>query len=188
MFPIFDFDNQFRMSGGKVSAFGNVNSLLKGEGFENITSLEGLTSCFQMLFKNCTTLTKPPLLPSTTLANNCYSSMFYGCSSLTQAPELPATALANNCYYGMFWDCTSLTQAPELPATTILPWAYHWTFRNCTSLNKIKVNLLSWDAIPYEQGGWLENVSPTGTFICPKELPDIRNTSRIPVGWTRVDL
>lgn len=25
-----------------------------------------------------------------------------GCTSLTKAPELPATTLANSCYYGMF--------------------------------------------------------------------------------------
>lgn len=37
--------------------------------------------------------------------------MFNGCSSLTKAPALPATTLAESCYVTMFENCTSMTQA-----------------------------------------------------------------------------
>ena len=47
--------------------------------------------------------------------------MFYNCSSLTKAPELPATTLAENCYGSMFQYCTALTQAsfPNLEKDTV---------------------------------------------------------------------
>ena len=59
------------------------------------------------------------------LADSCYDSMFYGCTSLTKAPALPATTLASNCYHNMFFGCTSLTQAPALPATTLASSCYY---------------------------------------------------------------
>ncbi|MEE1177207.1 MAG: T9SS type A sorting domain-containing protein, partial [Paludibacteraceae bacterium] len=31
---------------------------------------------------------------------------------------------------------------------------------------------------------WVENVSPTGTFICPKALAEEYGKDRIPEGWT----
>ena len=34
--------------------------------------------------------------------------MFYGCTSLTKAPALPATTMAQSCYASMFYGCTSL--------------------------------------------------------------------------------
>ena len=33
------------------------------------------------------------------IADRCYNRMFYGCTSLTKAPALPATTLADYCYY-----------------------------------------------------------------------------------------
>ena len=60
------------------------------------------------MFQDCTSLTKAPALPATTLAYSCYSWMFYGCTSLTQAPALPATTLATYCYRCMFQDCTKI--------------------------------------------------------------------------------
>ena len=44
-----------------------------------------------------------------TMTSGCYCSMFLYCTSLTRAPALPATTLAGNCYASMFQDCTSLT-------------------------------------------------------------------------------
>ena len=34
------------------------------------------------MFKGCTSLTKAPYLPATTLASGCYNSMFYNCKKL----------------------------------------------------------------------------------------------------------
>lgn len=99
------------------------------------TTLED--SCYYYMFRDCTALTKAPALPATTLADNCYYYMFRGCTALTQAPALPATTLANGCYRGMFQDCTSLTQAPALPATTLVKFCYQAMFLKCTALTQV---------------------------------------------------
>ena len=44
--------------------------------------------------------------------------MFQGCTSLTRAPELPATTLASNCYRWMFLDCSSLNKIKAMFTTT----------------------------------------------------------------------
>ena len=92
------------------------------------------SSCYDSMFEDCTSLTKAPKLPATTLAESCYLEMFYGCTSLVNAPVLPATTLANDCYYKMFGNCTSLTKTPELPATTLADFCYYRMFADCTSL------------------------------------------------------
>ena len=88
------------------------------------------------MFEYCSSLTKAPELPATSLANNCYAYMFSGCESLKTAPELPAKTLAERCYSQMFNGCSSLTEAPELPATTLAPWCYAAMFNECRSLAK----------------------------------------------------
>ena len=93
-------------------------------------------SCYYGMFNNCTSLTEAPALPATTLAKKCYTTMFYGCTSLAKAPALPATKLATSCYASMFYGCTSLTEAPALPATTLAPHCYYSVFYGCTSLAK----------------------------------------------------
>ena len=94
-------------------------------------------SCYDSMFTRCTSLTKAPELPATTLADRCYSYMFSECASLTKAPKLSATMLANYCCEHMFANCTSLTNAPELPATTLANHCYQYMFFNCTSLTQI---------------------------------------------------
>ena len=127
---ISDWDyNQFVMT-GKISASGNVDTLLDQNGNATITDY-----CYCGLFKECTSLTSAPELPATTLAYGCYREMFSGCTSLTTAPSiLPSITLADCCYQSMFYGCTSLTQAPELPATTLTFGCYQQMFYNCTSL------------------------------------------------------
>ena len=104
--------NRFVMT-GKISASGNVDTLLNQNGNATLT-----LGCYYGLFEYCTSLTTAPELPATTLANNCYYSMFNGCTSLTSAPELPATTLADYCYNGMFQGCLSLTTAPTIKTYT----------------------------------------------------------------------
>ena len=125
---------QFKMT-GKISASGNIQTLLKADG----SRTDATGYCYRNMFKGCTSLTTAPELPATTLANNCYEYMFRGCTSLTSAPELPATTLADSCYSGMFTGCTSLTQAPALPATTLASNCYRSMFSGCTSLTQAPV-------------------------------------------------
>lgn len=128
--------SQFVMT-GKIAASGNCNWLLD-PAFANDGRMKG--HCFYCLFKDCTSLTSAPELPSTEIvqANSCYESMFEGCSSLVSAPDLPATSLQYSyyCYQRMFMYCTSLTTAPELPATTLEASCYQNMFNGCTSLTE----------------------------------------------------
>ena len=131
----------FQMT-GKIDAWHNVMSMYRKDDFSTYSTV--MTYSFYRLFKDCTSLTKAPVLPATTLAQSCYNSMFRGCTSLTKAPALPATDFisldgsidASNCYESMFWGCTSLTEAPELPATKLNIRCYYNMFYDCTSLTK----------------------------------------------------
>ena len=119
---------------GKIEAWHNVMSLYRTNDFSTFKNVVGYA--FSGLFSGCTSLTKAPVLPATTLSRGCYSSMFSGCTSLTKAPELPATTLDNICYQYMFKGCTSLSEAPALPATTLYIACYSDMFDGCTSLTK----------------------------------------------------
>ena len=124
------------ITGTDIKCIGNIENLLD---YATVASGSHPTmgvNCYNSMFQGCTSLTKAPALPATTLADNCYNSMFFGCTSLTQAPALPATTLADSCYKYMFQDCTSLTQAPALPATTLAINCYNSMFFSCTSLTQ----------------------------------------------------
>ena len=174
-------DWEFVMT-GKISASGNIMSLLNGEQliYEMTNDNAGAFAC---LFYGCTALTKAPDLPATELAVACYQFMFYGCTALTQAPDLPATELVTNCYDHMFSGCTALTQAPELPATTLTGKCYQNMFNGCLNLSSINVSFTEWNPTTATIN-WLSNVKSTGTFICPSELQEVRGVSYIPEGWT----
>ena len=206
--------NQFNIITGKVSASGDISSLLVRKGMVN--DLMGRDYCFNHLFYHCTGLTSTPALPATRLARNCYRFMFTGCTSLTSAPELPAKTLESYCYYSMFNGCTSLTSAPELPAkmlanycyfymftncrlirfTPVLPastlsnYCYRSMFHGCTSLEQVRVNFTDW--IPSDATlDWLLDIpQPTEStprfFECPEGLDTEtnRDSSHVPVGWT----
>ena len=123
--------------------------------------------CYANMFYDCTNLTQAPSLPATTMAVSCYSNMFYGCTSLTQAPALPATTLANSCYYYMFNGCTSLTQAPALPAITLADHCYYYMFNGCTSLKLSSVKTDEYTQeyrIPSSDTGTIANNALTNMF------------------------
>lgn len=147
------------------------------------------------MFKGCTNLTTPLTLPLASIGEACFESMFEGCESLTKAPQLPQTNLAKDCYKRMFMDCTSLKRAPQLPAKTgqLQDSCYAYMFNGCTSLRYIDVAFNTWFD---EQGAnfdgatymWVENVAPTGTFMCPFELDKTKvDASHIPSGWSADD-
>ena len=123
----------FKMT-GKIEAWHNIMSLYRTNDFATYNTM--VESSFNSLFANCTSLTKAPALPSTTLANDCYEFMFAECQSLTKAPELPATTLVYGCYSSMFYRALSLTEAPVLHATTLADYCYYNMFSECQSLTK----------------------------------------------------
>ena len=143
------------------------------------------TTCYRSMFYGCTGLTSAPELPATTLAVQCYSSMFEGCTGLTSAPELPAITLTTACYRHMFYGCTGLTSAPELPATKLVRNCYEYMFEGCTNLSLIKVRFTTWGA---QTSNWVSNIKSTGTFYKLSSLPEEHGTSKIPTGWTVVNI
>ena len=200
---------------GKIEAWHNVMSLYRTNDFATYNTV--LEYAFYCLFRYCTSLTKAPVLPATTLDYYCYSGMFWGCTSLTKAPVLPATTLARHCYGDMFWDCASLTEAPELPATTLVEGCYADMFRGCTSLTKTPellattLTLHCYNAMFYDcsslnevrcqmpssysssdissfAGSWLHNVSSTGTFYTNADANWPSGASGIPTGWRRLNI
>ena len=168
---------------GKIEAWHNVMSLYRTNDFATYNTM--VESAFNSLFRGCTSLTKAPKLPSTTLARDCYEFMFGECPSLTKAPELPATTLESWCYYVMFGGCRSLTKAPELPATTLADYCYQGMFSGCQSLKEVRVSATTTATGALD--GWLSVVSATGDFYCDPNATIFPTDSvaGIPSGWTR---
>ena len=133
-----DVSNTYRwvLTGSDIACVGNIENLLDYATVESGQHPMMAEACYGDMFYGCTSLTKAPALPATTLAIGCYFGMFQGCTALTQAPALPATTLDASCYTLMFSGCTALTQAPELPATTLAIGCYSSMFPDCTSLNQ----------------------------------------------------
>ena len=142
--------------------------------------------CYYYMFSK-TSLTTAPELPATTLEDSCYYAMFRGCTSLITAPALPATNLVYQCYYYMFQGCTSLTTAPELPATNLAYNCYGYMFYNCTSLNYIKCLATDISATGCTDN-WVSGVASTGTFVKASSMTSwTTDTNGIPTGWTVQD-
>jgi len=55
-------------------------------------------------------------------------------------------------------------------------------FYGCSKLSSTTVNFSTWGSSD-STTIWLYNVSPTGVFKCPGDLPAERGASRIPEGW-----
>ena len=152
-------ENYYRFSihNNKISVSGNVMSLVD---------------------KRCATTTIPN--------NYCFARLFDYCPSITSAPKLPATELKEGCYYRMFTGCNNLTNAPTLPARTLKSYCYYEMFEGCTSLSHVEVGFAEWvpsgttDALRW----WMQDVSQTGTFECPKDLDTSSRSNYIPDGWT----
>ena len=119
-----------------------------------------------------------------TAVNYAFNRLFDGCTSLTKAPVLPATTLSRQCYRYMFEDCQSLTKAPELPATTLANSCYQYMFSRCQSLKEVRVSATTTatDALD----NWLSGVSATGDFYCdPNATIFPTGKSGIPANWNR---
>lgn len=125
---------------------------------------------YKSTFDGCTSLTKAPQLPSTSLTARCYNRLFYGCTSLMKAPELPAMKTAESSYRSMFYNCTSLMEAPELPATTLAESSYRTMFMGCSSLVKAS-QLPATSLAPYCYSNMYENCTSLA------EAPELPATS-----------
>lgn len=112
-----------------MSVSWDVNVLLNKNSTKTLSDF-----CFYSLFLNCTDITTPPSLPSTTLPKYCYYNMFKWCTSLTTVPQMPATTLSDySCAYMFSW-CSALTTLPELHATTLVSSCYDSMFSSCSKI------------------------------------------------------
>lgn len=143
--------------------------------------------CYFRMFMGCTSLVTTPVLSATNLETNCYEEMFNGCTSLTTAPELPATTLANYCYYGMFYNCINITVAPDLPAPTLVRGCYRDMFRACYNLNSIKCLATSGINTDSSTTYWVTDVASSGTFTKAAGVTWPTGGSGIPNNWTVVE-
>ena len=179
-----DSKNYFKFSmTGKIEAWHNVMSMSRTNDFSTYNTV--VNYAFHRLFYDCTSLTKAPELPATTLAQSCYNGMFDGCESLIEAPELPATKLAQSCYSYMFYGCQSLTKAPALPATYLVFSCYYCMFVSCSKLKEVRIAAIGTNT--YALDNWLSGVSATGDFYCKPNAAIFPKDSEsgIPKGWTR---
>ena len=117
---------QFVMT-GSIAASWDITSLIN----KNLTTTLVGSSCFYNLFADCSSLTKCPKLPATTLTESCYYWMFNYCSNLETLPALPATNIPVSAYYGMFNRCSkiklSTTQTWEYQTPYRIPTEWTWT-------------------------------------------------------------
>lgn len=141
--------NGFSGSTAVYNVYGNIMSLVSGDNFSSLTTLENIYIFYSLFQATKVNDASNLILPATALTQSCYEGMFSGCTSLTTAPELPATTLAVGCYAGMFAGCTSLTTAPELPATTLAASCYASMFRGCTNLTHAPSILPATTLAPY---------------------------------------
>ena len=120
-----------------------------------------------------------------TVGSYWFYDLFMGCTSLTKAPALPATTLMMYCYYGMFAGCQSLAEAPELPATALAFYCYNNMFSACESLKKVRISATK--KTPFALDNWLEDVSAKGDFYCDPNATifPTNSPSGIPEGWAR---
>ena len=90
----------------------------------------------------------------------------------------------------MFHSCTSLKKSPVLNATELISSSCMHMFYGCTSLDTVIVKFKDWhkSAVNEATCCWLGEVAKSGTFIAPSDLTVERGESRIPYGWTKIDL
>ena len=166
---------------------------------------------YQGMFSGCIALTQAPDIYATNAPWLCCSGMFYNCESLENPPQIAVNNYSDSsAFSNMFQGCTSLKQAPtmyDLIKDGGSSSQHTEMFKNCTSLNYVEVSFTQWkihysgnDRLYSHTLSWLANVSPTGTFVCPKELAEAtdgyydeegnfvegvgRGADTVPAGWT----
>lgn len=182
-----DDQNCFVAEGGTWKAYGNLLSLLYGDNFRNVTTLDrsGLLFAFYHC-QNLIDISNLTIPISAITVNRGLRGVFRD-TGISSAPNnlLPATSLYENCYMGTFEDCVNLVNAPELPAQNIPSYGYYAMFNNCPNLNYVKC--LATSKYSNSTTIWLNNVSSTGTFVKKAGASWSSGTAGIPNGWTVIE-
>ena len=107
---------------GEYSISGDITYLLKDN--------ELTAYSFKNLFKDCESLMDASELTlSDTTEQSCYEGMFKNCTSIIVAPILPATHLSTDCYKEMFYGCSSLNEI-IIKSEDLLgeDYSYNWVY------------------------------------------------------------
>lgn len=107
---------------GECTIAGHVIGLLE---YDELVSYS-----FKKLFENCIGITDASalILPDE-VAQSCYEAMFKGCTSLETSPALYATILATDCYKEMFYGCSSLNSITIYSETQLgTSYSYNWVY------------------------------------------------------------
>lgn len=157
----------------------------------NPPSMNSLTfidykGCYGMFYKCSKLINSIDLSSVTKISNSGCNSMFQLCTTLITAKPLPSIdTIPEQGYFYMFEQCTGLVNIPQITSKTIENRGCEAMFSNCHKLNYIKTNFENYTI--NSMLGWLQNVSPTGTFLLPvgSSFADNapRNASGIPEGW-----
>lgn len=115
----------------------------------------------------------------------CFNHLFLSQSALTKMPIIPAVTSMQAYYLNNAFHGTSIAKA-EIPGMPLLESCYYRTFMSCTKLKEIRVHFTEWHNTATNE--WVSSVSPTGTFYKPSALPEEYGVSRIPTGWTVVNI
>lgn len=172
-------------------------------------------SCYQQMFRNCTSLTKAPVfraenvnyrccynmfrqcsnlkdasrieLPDTTLAIDCYRELFRLCEKLDTISRdlLPATTLAQGCYQQMFQK-TKIVTAPILPAPTLVQDCYSEMFSNCSALQNVTCLATSISASNCLYK-WMDSVKSGGTLYKDTNMSGWIKGTNVPSSWNISD-
>lgn len=127
-------NKRWAFSGSNIGCNGNIENLLD---YQTVSAGEHpvmAASCYENLFRECSSLIVAPNLLAVALSAFCYNGMFSRCTALTNVPALPATTLADACYGGMFNTCTSLITLPNLPASVLVVDCYASMFASCSKI------------------------------------------------------
>lgn len=130
--------NKFVFLAGKVSASGDIGSLLDRDSPpEDYTSAGGAdrSYCFRNLFNGAANLKDVSglVLSAKVLPQYSYWNMFGG-SGISTGPRILSETVGSYAFSYMFTECNSLVSAPELPATTLGTYAYNYMFNGCQNL------------------------------------------------------
>lgn len=170
---------------------GNIMSLVYGDNFVGNNTLTGIYNFCSMFKLSNAISAENMILPATTLTNYCYRAMFSKATSLTTPPALPATTLAQGVYWYMFEECP-ITTAPDLLATELVKECYGYMFTQCRSLNYIKCLAITGFSSSQCLVGWTTNVARNGTFVKDVDAPIASGywttgTAGIPTSWLVYD-
>ena len=189
-----------RNSQSRVKCYGNVYTMLRrfgvfmGVNLPNVDEYYMLYGLFGGMHGTVTTMPTIPDYPFTLPAQT-FGLWFMNHNYYIDQVELKfkKSKFQWNCFYRTFQGSTNLhTVILKIRENRFINSdnaVFSQTFRGCTALTKVGVYFNTWGhGSNIRTVDWLQDVSPTGTFICPKGLDtSIRDDSHVPSGWTVIN-